>query len=94
MSRLSFKLHRRFLYSLKVIFFLYLFPYFKYFNVLGLVIKTSGKIGLGGNSKTKSYYIKAGKYPRTTKSYKILYTQSSIFTLSGALGLSYYFTYV
>lgn len=93
MSRLPFKNHRRFLYALKVIFFLYLFPYFKYFNVLGLVIKTSGKIGLGGNSKTRSYYIKAGKYPRTTKSFKILYSQSNIFTLSGALGLSYYFTY-
>ena len=94
MHRLPFKNHRRFLYTLKVIFFLYLFPYFKYFNVLGLVIKTSGKMGLGGNSKTRSYYIKAGKYPRTTKSFKILYTQSNIFTLSGALGLSYYFTYV
>lgn len=94
MTRLPFKFHRRFLYTLKVIFFLYLFPYFKHFNVLGLVIKTSGKIGLGGNSKTKSYYIKAGKYPRTSKSFKILFTQSNIFTLSGALGLSYYFTYL
>lgn len=94
MTRLPFKFHRRFLYSLKVLFFIYLFPYFKLFNVLGLVIKTSGKISLGGNSKTRTYYIKSGKYPRTTKSLKLLYAQSNVFTLSGALGLCFYFTYL
>jgi hypothetical protein len=69
------------------------FPYFSLFQVIGFNLTVKGKIGLGGNSKTKTYIIKTGSYRRTSKKLKLFNTKTSVKTLSGVLGLDFFLTF-
>ncbi len=93
MIKMSFKKHRRFLYYLKVFLINLFLPYIKKFNLEGFYIKVKGKIGLGGNSKKRSYSIKCGKFARYNKNLKLYYDFFSVSTLSGSLGVKIIFLY-
>ncbi len=89
-----FKNHKKFLYNLKVLLSLIFDVYSSTFNVLGVYIKVKGKIGLGGNSKTKKYNFKKGKFSFTKKDQKLNYNKDVIRTYSGVLGFEIYLTYL
>ncbi|MBK8208546.1 MAG: hypothetical protein IPK87_17450 [Planctomycetes bacterium] len=94
MIKMSFKKHRRFLYFLKVFLISSFLPYIKKFNLKGFYIKVKGKIGLGGNSKKRTYVIKCGKFARYNKSLKLYYDFFSVSTLSGVLGIKIILLYI
>lgn len=93
MSKLPFRLHRRFLYFFKVLMLKIVSRSFENFHIIGFNLTVHGKIGLGGNSKTKTYIIKAGSYCRTYKQLKLLNTKGSVKTLSGLLSLDFFLTF-
>jgi ribosomal protein S3 len=79
---------------LKVIIIKYFKWYFKYFKCSGFCLKISGKIGLGGSSKTRNFWIKVGKFSLSSKCLKILHTSGNIRTNSGILGLGVILSYI
>lgn len=93
-EKLHFKSHKKLFYILKVIIIKYFNLYFKYFGCLGFCLKINGKIGLGGSSKTKSFWIKVGKFSLSKKSLKIAYTSGCIRTYSGILGMELILSYI
>ena len=93
-EKLHFKSHKKLFYILKVIIIKYFNLYFKYFGCLGFCLKINGKIGLGGSSKTKNFWIKVGKFSLSRKNLKIGYTSGSIRTYSGILGVEFILSYI
>lgn len=93
LENMHFKIHRKFFYLLKIIFYNFFLIYFKYFGCMGFFFKVKGKIGLGGNSKKKRNIVKFGKYSLTQKSLKISYNQGVIRTYSGTLGFEIILAY-
>lgn len=93
-EKIHFKLHKRLFYIIKIIISKYFSLYFKYFGCLGFCLRVQGKIGLGGSSKTRSFWIKSGQFSLTRKSLKIAYTSGHIRTYSGILGIEAIISYV
>lgn len=93
-EKLHFKVHKRLFYIIKVIVMKYFSLYFKYFNCLGFCLRVKGKIGLGGSSKTKTFWIKVGKFSLTKKNLKVCYTNGHIRTYSGVLGVEIILSYI
>lgn len=93
-EKIHFKLHKRLFYIIKIIISKYFNLYFKYFGCLGFCLRVQGKIGLGGSSKTRSFWIKSGQFSLTRKSLKIAYTSGHIRTYSGILGIEAIISYV
>lgn len=93
-EKMHFKLHKRFFYIIKIIISKYFNLYFKYFGCLGFCLRVQGKIGLGGSSKTRSFWIKSGQFSLTQKKLKLCYTSGHIRTYSGILGVEIILSYV
>lgn len=93
LENLHFKKHRRFLYSIKVLFKFLSLYLFRKFNCLGVVLKIKGKIGVGGNLKKRKFILKTGSFSFTKKSQKIQYIKDSIRTYSGVLGFEFFIAF-
>ena len=93
LEKLHFKKHKKFLYNLRVLLKSIAYIFFYKFKCLGLYIKIKGKIGVGGNSKKRTFIFKLGSFSFTKKSQKLTYTKDSIRTYSGVLGFESYLTY-
>lgn len=79
-------------------FFNYLIKYFskfylKKFKAQGLKLEFHGKLGVGGNSKKRSYYYTIGKFSNSSKKLKVDYNKGQFWTDTGAVGFSYYIFY-
>lgn len=92
-EKIHFKLHKRLFYIIKIIIAKYFSLYFKYFGCLGFCLRVQGKIGLGGSSKTRSFWVKSGQFSLTKKKLKINYTSGHIRTYSGVLGVEIILSY-
>ena len=67
----------------------FLSGYYKKLNVYGVRLEFHGKLGVGGNSKKRSYYYSIGRCSNSTKYFKID-TSSSVFnTDTGIVGFTY-----
>lgn len=55
---------------------------------LGLVVRVSGKIGVGGNSKKRSYQISNLAQVARPRDYSISVARAQAGTIVGALGVS------
>lgn len=93
-EKMHFKLHKRLFYVLKILISKYFMLYFKYFGCLGFCLRVQGKIGLGGSSKTRSFWIKSGQFSLTKKNLRISYSSGHIRTYSGVLGVELILSYV
>ena len=90
LESLYYKNHKKFLLGLKYVFFFF-FKYFKNnLNILGLRFLIKGKIGLGGNSKKKSFFFKLGSFTLNKKKLKLMYNKENVNTLSGSLGFLFF----
>lgn len=87
-----YKYHRKVIVLLR-----YLFKYFtvlfSFFNILGVLLKIKGKIGLGGNSKKKRLKLIFNKLKLNNKKIKLCLSNAHARTDSGSLGISYLLTY-
>ena len=63
--------------------------YYKKVNVRGIKLEFHGKLGVGGNSKKRSYYYTMGRCSNSTKLFKVDSTNSFIWTSTGAVGFTY-----
>lgn len=93
-EKMHFKLHKRLFYVLKILISKYFVLYFKYFGCLGFCLRVQGKIGLGGSSKTRSFWIKSGQFSLTKKNLRISYSSGHIRTYSGVLGVELILSYI
>lgn len=66
---------------------------FYFFNILGILFRIKGKIGLGGNSKKKLIKLLFNKLKLNNKNIKLCYSNNNARTDSGVLGLSFLLTY-
>lgn len=93
MEKLHFKKHKKLLYLLKYMFLKFLWKYFIILGCLGFKLSVSGKIGVSGNSKTRTWILKWGAFSLTKKSIKLDYIQDVIRTNTGVLGFNFFLTY-
>lgn len=63
------------------------------FGCLGFKLYISGKIGVAGNSKTRTAIVNWGRFSLTNKSLKLDLLQNIIRTNTGAMGLTLALTY-
>lgn len=93
MEKIRIKLHRRFLFLLKL--------YFKRLHALhsrtlkyaGFKLVIKGKIGSAGSSKKKIFKMSQGSCSLTKKNHKIAYCNKIVRTYTGALGLKLFLFY-
>ena len=92
-ERIFFKNHKKFFYFLSLFFFKYFKLFSSLYGVVGLRINISGKISLTGSAKKKSFLLRVGKFGTSTKSLKLSYFNSYIWTAQGALGLKLFLSF-
>ena len=61
--------------------------------VKGIVFEVKGKIGVGGNSKTRKKVLYCGNCSLTKKSEKLNYKYTNVITQTGTLGLKLFISY-
>ena len=93
-KNLDYKLHKKFFYFFNFFISNYLFNYVKKFGISGFSLAIKGKIGVGGNSKKRRYYIRIGKLSLTNKSLKVSSSLILINAMNGQLGLKTYLSYI
>ena len=67
----------------------FLVKFYKRLAILGLKLEFHGKLGVGGNSKKRSYYYSVGRCSNSTKLFKIDSTNSFFRTQTGVVGFTY-----
>ena len=87
-----YKNHRKILVMLRYLLKLSTQLFF-FFNILGILFRAKGKIGLGGNSKKKKIKLIFNKLKLNNKNIKLCYSNNRARTDSGVLGLNYILTY-
>lgn len=93
LQNMHFKSHKKFLYFFKIFITKSMYYYFSIFNFKGFYFYISGKISCTGNSKTRKYIIRCGKYSFTSKNLKLKHRKDLIFTKTGVLGFSLFIAY-
>ena len=92
-ERILFKNHKKFFYFLSLFFLKYFKLFSSLYGVAGVRINISGKISLTGSSKKKNFLLRVGKFGTSTKSLKLSYFSSYIWTAQGALGLKLFLSF-
>lgn len=87
-----YKNHRKLLVMLRYIFKTSI-NLFYFFNILGILFRIKGKIGLGGNSKKRRTKLIFHKLKLNNKNIKLCYSNTIIRTDSGVLGVNFLLTY-
>lgn len=87
-----YKNHRKLLVMLRYIFKTSI-NLFYFFNVLGVLFRIKGKIGLGGNSKKRRIKLIFHKLKLNNKNIKLCYNNTITRTDSGVLGVNFLLTY-
>lgn len=67
----------------------FLAKYYKKIGVHGMKLEFHGKLGVGGNSKKRSYYYKVGSCSNSTKYFKVDASSSFFKTDTGVVGYTY-----
>jgi ribosomal protein S3 len=93
MEKIRIKLHRRFLFLLKLYFKRLHVLHSKILNYIGLKLVIKGKIGSAGSSKKKIFKMSQGLCSLTKKNHKIAYCNRIVRTYTGALGLKLFLFY-
>jgi hypothetical protein len=93
MEEMSFKKHKKILYSFEFLIKKFMNKFFNCAGVFGFKFEISGKISVTGNSKTRNKIIKWGRYSLTNKSLKIDYARDVIRTTTGVMGFRMFITY-
>ena len=65
------------------------FALYKKLNIFGIRLEFHGKLGVGGNSKKRSYYFSMGRCSNSNKQLKIDSTNSFFKTATGVVGFTY-----
>lgn len=94
LQNMHFKSHKKFLYFFKIFITKSMYYYFSTFNFKGFYFYISGKISCAGNSKTRKYIIRSGRYSFTSKNLKLKHRKDLIFTKTGVLGFSLFISYI
>ena len=92
-ENLKMKSHKRFVSSIKLLLKVLLQPYFNYLGCLGIYISITGKVGVGGNSKTKKFLIKFGKFSFAAKKQRLNYAKGIMRVYAGVLGIEVYLAF-
>lgn len=87
------KKHKKVFYSFEFILKKFFIKMFYFTRVKGFRFEIAGKLSVTGNSKTRNKIISCGSYSLTNKNLKINYTQDTVRTTTGVLGIKTYLTY-
>lgn len=87
------KKHKKIFYTFEFILNKFFTKMFYFTGVKGFRFEIAGKISVTGNSKTRNKIVSYGAYSLTNKSLKINYTQDTVRTTTGILGIKTYLTY-
>ena len=93
MEKIRIKLHRRFLFLLKLYFKRLHVLHSKILKYIGFKLVIKGKIGSAGSSKKKIFKMSQGSCSLTKKNHKIAYCNKIVRTYTGALGLKLFLFY-
>jgi hypothetical protein len=93
MENMSLKKHKKIMYAFEFILLKFFIRVFYFTRINGFRFELAGKISVTGNAKTRNKIISYGTYSLTNKSLKINYTQDTVRTTTGVLGIKTYLTY-
>lgn len=89
MEKINLKNHKKFLNLLKLVLTRYYNFFFLNSDVLGVFFDIRGKLGVTGSAKKRHMKISSGTHSSTKKKNKISFSQSTVRTSTGVLGVTF-----
>ena len=93
MERINPKLHKRFLFFLKLFFDRFFATQPKVLGFKGFKLTVKGKISVSGNAKKRTKRLRYGINSLSTKFYRISYARGVVHTHTGVLGIKFFLFY-
>jgi hypothetical protein len=86
LKKLTFWKYKILIRYLKFILWEFFLPRFKELGVLGVKLKFKGKVGVAGNSRSRSYSYRVGQTKQSTLNIKTGYNFTYLHTFTGVIG--------
>ena len=93
LESVHFKRHRAYFLFFNKILSKFIRPNFKILQIRGITLKFKGKLGRGGNSRTKTMFYRRGLYSLSNKSLSLNRNKWDVWTKTGTFGCTFQIFY-